>query len=41
MGDGHIGIGSLQHDGAVELRDQLIVEDSFFDGSTPTVGAPS
>ncbi|MFD1518842.1 hypothetical protein [Pseudonocardia yunnanensis] len=38
MGDGRFGIGSLQHDGAVELRDQLIVEGSFFDCSTPTVG---
>lgn len=40
MRDGGIGIGSLQHDDAVQLlRDQLIVEGSFFDGSAPTVGA--
>jgi hypothetical protein len=39
MGDGRIGIGSVQHDVAVELRNQLIVEGPFFDGSTPTAGA--
>jgi hypothetical protein len=40
MGDSHIGVGSVQHDGVVELPDQLIVEGPFFDGSTPTDGAP-
>ncbi|MFD1652692.1 hypothetical protein [Pseudonocardia alaniniphila] len=39
MGDSRIGIRSLQHDDAVELREQLIVEGSFLDDSTPTVGA--
>jgi hypothetical protein len=36
MGDDHIGIGSLLHDGVVELRDQLIVEGSLLDGFAPS-----